>query len=58
MTVKELRNRLYCMDDDAAVELLTCDDYNIPCGSDTVKEIIVMQFGDGEEKSTRVVLMV
>lgn len=57
MTVKELRSRLFGMDDDAPVELLTCGDYNIPCGSDTVNEIIVMQFDNGEEKSTRVVLM-
>lgn len=57
MTVKELRSRLYGIDDDAPVEMLTCNDYNIPYGSDTVREIIVMQFDGGEEKSTRVVLM-
>ena len=57
MTVRELRSRLYGMDGDAPVEMIYDADYNIHNGGDVVKEIIVMQVDDGEEKSTRVVLM-
>lgn len=57
MTVKKLRDRLFGVDDNATVELLTCEDYNFSYGSDTVREVIVMQLDDGEEKSIRVVLM-
>ena len=57
MTVKELRSRLFGMDDDAEVEVLVDVVFDFSCNGDVVKEIIVMQIDNGEEKTTRVVLM-
>lgn len=57
MTVKELRNRLFGMDDDAEVEVLVDVVLDLSCAADVVKGVAEMQIYNGEEKTTRVVLM-
>lgn len=57
MTVKELRDRLPWNDEDAEVEVITDENYNLHFGGYSLQSLVIVTINNPEEKAVRVVLM-